>query len=182
MRTIAKHGRHTVNIRGAGLSTIGETARRRPAPLERPRVMAAGLNPSGLTTTPGGERTMVKKLKVAVVSLGVAALLFPASVLAQAQSGQAADRAGDAQMKLTRADFDRCNQQAMQVAGIPDADAPAAMPGAPTTPGAPGAPGAATTPGAGAAAQPGVGAQVGQQPELDRIVEAYRSCLQQAKS
>jgi hypothetical protein len=53
--------------------------------------------------------------KIAFTSVALAALLVPGTVLAGGS--------------LTRADFERCNQQAMQVAGISDTQSPAASPG-----------------------------------------------------
>jgi hypothetical protein len=55
------------------------------------------------------------QMKTTFAALGIAALLLPAAASA------------DAGKKLSRADFDRCNQQAMQIAGI-DSDSPAASP------------------------------------------------------
>jgi hypothetical protein len=55
------------------------------------------------------------QIKTRFAALGIAALLVPS--LASAGGGA----------KLTRADFERCNQQAMQVAGV-DSDSPAASP------------------------------------------------------
>jgi hypothetical protein len=137
---------------------------------------------------------MSTKIKATFASLGVAALLLPA----------VAGAAGEGK-KFSRADFDRCNQQAMQIAGV-DTDAPAALPGAAqpgtqpgtqqeTQPGTqPGMQQPGTQPGAGAGTTgtgvgagagttgTGVGAAVGDEDrELDRIVDAYRDCLQQAK-
>ena len=125
---------------------------------------------------------MSTKIKATFASLGVAALLLPA----------VAGAAGEGK-KFSRADFERCNQQAMQIAGL-DVDAPAALPGAAqpgtqpgTEPGTqqdrPGMQQPGTQPGTEAqpGTQPGVGVGVGEEAELDRIVDAYRDCLQEAK-
>ena len=53
--------------------------------------------------------------RMAFTSLALTALLVPGVALAGGS--------------LTRADFERCNQQAMQVAGIADSQSPAASPG-----------------------------------------------------
>jgi len=127
---------------------------------------------------------MSTKIKATFASLGVAALLLPA----------VAGAAGDGK-KFSRADFERCNQQAMQIAGV-ETDSPAAMPGV-AQPGQPGSqqgtqPGAgAGTTGSGVSSGTGTSGSgvssgtgtmgAGADQELDRVVDAYRDCLQQAK-
>lgn len=131
------------------------------------------------------------RAKSICASLGAAALLLPA----------VAGAAGEGK-KFTRADFERCNQQAMQIAGI-DTGSPAALPGAAQQGAQPGAGGAgmpgttgtgttgpdttgtgtgvtggatgAGTTGSGTGMRAGAADQ-----ELERIVQAYRDCLQQA--
>ena len=136
------------------------------------------------------------KIKGAFASIGVAALLLPA----------VAGAAGEGK-KFSRADFERCNQQAMQIAGVAS-DSPAALPGAGQQ-GQPGAQqgtsssgvssgmgtsgsgvssgtgtsGSGVTSGtgtSGAGVSSGAGT-MGADQELDRVVDAYRDCLQQAK-
>jgi len=58
---------------------------------------------------------MMTRPKMAFTSLALTALLVPGVALAGGS--------------LTKADFERCNQQAMQVAGIADSQSPAASPG-----------------------------------------------------
>lgn len=58
---------------------------------------------------------MMTTRKMAFTSLALTALLVPGVALAGGS--------------LTKADFERCNQQAMQVAGIADSQSPAASPG-----------------------------------------------------
>jgi len=148
---------------------------------------------------------MSTKIKATFASLGVAALLMPA----------VAGAGGDGK-KFSRADFERCNQRAMQIAGV-ETDSPAALPGA-SQPGTqpstqPGTSSGSGTTGSGVSSGTGtsgsgvssgtgtsgsgvssgtgttgsgvssgtgtMGAGTGQ--ELDRVVDAYRDCLQQAK-
>jgi hypothetical protein len=132
------------------------------------------------------------RIRSVCASLAAAALLLPA----------VAGAAGEGK-KFTRADFERCNQQAMQIAGI-ETGSPAALPGAAQQPSQPSA-----QPGAGGTGMPGTtssgtgtgttGAGTGvtsgttgttgsgtgmgvgaADQELERIVQAYRDCLQQA--
>jgi hypothetical protein len=58
---------------------------------------------------------MMTTPRMAFTSLALTALLVPGVALAGGS--------------LTKADFERCNQQAMQVAGIADSQSPAASPG-----------------------------------------------------
>lgn len=58
---------------------------------------------------------MMTRPKMAFPSLALTALLVPGVAVAGGS--------------LTKADFERCNQQAMQVAGIADSQSPAASPG-----------------------------------------------------
>ena len=58
---------------------------------------------------------MMTRPKMAFTSLALTALLVPGVAVAGGS--------------LTKADFERCNQQAMQVAGIADSQSPAASPG-----------------------------------------------------
>jgi hypothetical protein len=58
--------------------------------------------------------SMMRTFKVAVASVAIGGLLLPAAAIAGGT--------------LSRADFERCNQQAMQVAGISDSQSPAASP------------------------------------------------------
>jgi hypothetical protein len=138
------------------------------------------------------------KIKTTLATLGVAAMLLPS--LATAGGGQ----------KLSRADFDRCNQQAMQVAGI-ETDSPAASPqlgtgatGTGATQPSTGAgaerpagaqtgaqtgtgsqvgtqTGSGTQPGTGAGPQTGVSGAMGADAKIEQAVQAYRSCLEQQK-
>jgi hypothetical protein len=57
---------------------------------------------------------MMKSVRIAVASVAIGGLLLPAAAIAGGT--------------LSRADFERCNQQAMQVAGISDSQSPAASP------------------------------------------------------
>jgi len=137
------------------------------------------------------------RIKGTLASLGVAALLLPV----------AAGAGGDGK-KFSRADFERCNQQAMQIAGVAS-DSPAALPGS-TQSSQPGSqhgtsgsgtssPGVSSGTGtsgsgmgtSGSGVSSGTGTTgssitsgagtMGADQELDRVVDAYRSCLQQAK-
>ena len=81
---------------------------------------------------------MMTRPTIGFTSLALATLLVPATALAGGGS-------------LTKADFERCNQQAMQVAGISDSESPAASP---STSGS-GA-GTSGTPGSGTSASPGM--------------------------
>jgi len=134
-------------------------------------------------------------LRTAFASAAVAALLLPAGVMA----------GGD----LTRVDFERCNQQAMQMAGISDGQSPAASPSmsgsgtgaSGTTSGgaATGSSGTGTSSGSGAGSSGSMSGHSGstsggsstlggsttgagvadREAKLDRAVQAYRACLQQ---
>ena len=130
--------------------------------------------------------------RIVFTSVALAALLAPGAALA----------AGS----LTRADFERCNQQAMQVAGISDSQSPSASPSMPGSgagtsgsvsggTGSSGIPGSSIggSSGAGASGSPSTGGVSGSagsvtgsgtyggadQMKLDRAVQAYRDCLQQ---
>jgi predicted short-subunit dehydrogenase-like oxidoreductase (DUF2520 family) len=54
---------------------------------------------------------MMSRVRIAIASVAVGGLLLPAAAIAGGT--------------LSRADFERCNQQAMQVAGISDSQSPA---------------------------------------------------------
>jgi len=56
----------------------------------------------------------MRTFRIAVASVAIGGLLLPAAAIAGGT--------------LSRADFERCNQQAMQVAGISDSQSPAASP------------------------------------------------------
>ena len=110
---------------------------------------------------------------IGFTSLALAALLVPGAALAGGS--------------MTRADFERCNQQAMQVAGISDSQSPAASP---STSGSGGGTSGSTSPSSSAAGSgvSGSGTHSGagaagvtggaDQHKLDRAVQAYRDCLQ----
>lgn len=124
--------------------------------------------------------------KITFASAGIAALLLPAGAMAGGS--------------LTRADFERCSQQAMQVAGISDSQSPAASPGM-SSPGTSGS-GAGTsgsmgsgagTPGSygsstsgsmsgSSGSTTGAGSSTAtssaDQEKIDRAAQAFRDCLQ----
>ena len=134
---------------------------------------------------------MMTRPKMAFTSLALTALLVPGVALAGGS--------------LTKADFERCNQQAMQVAGIADSQSPAASPGlsgsgagtsgsmGTASPSSPGASSGSTSTGASSGAAgssvsgsgthscAGSTAATGgaDHQKLDRAVQAYRACLQQ---
>jgi hypothetical protein len=134
--------------------------------------------------------SMMTRARITFAAAAIAALLLPGAAFA----------AGP----LNRATFERCNQQAMQVAGVPDSQPSASpsmpstgtgpLPGAistPSTSGSTGSPtggitssprssasGASRAPsGAGSSSTAAVGGT--DQQRLDQAVQAYRSCLQQ---
>ena len=134
---------------------------------------------------------MMTTPKMAFTSLALTALLVPGVALAGGS--------------LTKADFERCNQQAMQVAGIADSQSPAASPGlsgsgagtsgsmGTASPSSPGASSGSTSTGAssgaagssvsGSGTHSGAGSTAATggagHEKLDRAVQAYRACLQQ---
>ena len=128
---------------------------------------------------------MMTPARMTFASAAIAALLLPGAAVA-----------GGA---LNRATFERCNQQAMQVAGISGSQSPSASPSVPSS-GTGNLPGAISTPStsgstgsptggitsspsssapSGAGASPTAAAGSVDQQTLDRIVQVYRSCLQQ---
>lgn len=133
-------------------------------------------------------------VRIAFTSVAIGALLLP--VAATAGGGS-----------LSRADFERCNQQAMQVAGISDSQSPAASPstsgagtsgsvsggtgsqsGSSSMPSASGSStggsdstssGSSVSGGAGTSGSGSTAASSsGDQDKLDKAVQAYRDCLQ----
>jgi hypothetical protein len=132
---------------------------------------------------------MMKSVRIAVASVAIGGLLLPAAAIAGGT--------------LSRADFERCNQQAMQVAGISDSQSPAASPSTSSSSGSmstspSGTSGTSSTPsvsgsGAGGAtggsygsgsSATGSGTQSGSMAssadheKIDNAVQAYRDCLQ----
>ena len=124
--------------------------------------------------------------KITFASAGIAALLLPAGAMAGGS--------------LTRADFERCNQQAMQVAGISDSQSPAASPGM-SSPGRSGSgagssgsmgsgtgsygsstsgsmSGGSGTTGSTTGAGSSAATSSADQEKIDRAVLAFRDCLQ----